>query len=367
METRREYLKRDSNVADNDTTLLDLKFSEPLSYLTVEFEATNGATSCLDHEPHDDVSVIEVVDGSEVITSLSMTEWLAANAYRDKRMPDQDLSEIGGAVQKEKVVIPFGRYPFDPEFYLDTRQYSNPQLRIENALTVSATAGFATGTGKITVIAHLMKKGYSGQRGYIGYKEIKAFTAGTSGDEEVTLPRKHSIKSLGVMALLSTYTPQEVLTKWKLDLDTGKEIPFDMYTEDIVDMCLRRYGLMMQSKHILTADDGSALTDIYDIREAHIRANVDDHIATIESVDAEKISNQLIDMSSPATPAFESTAKDCVLQVKGIAPSAVLVWPFGDEEDPGSWADFTPYESAILYLTQAQAGAVKVWVERHMT
>lgn len=364
MKTRREYLKRDYPVADNDTTLIDLKFSDPISYISVEFEATNGATSCVDHEIHDDVSVIEVVDGSEVITSLSMAEWIAANFYRDKRMPDQVLTELPAGVQKEKIIIPFGRHPFDPEMYLDTKRYSNPQLRIENALTISDTAGFATGTGKLTVIAHLMETGFTANNGYIGYKEIKAFTAGTSGDEDITLPKNHPVKSLNIQALLSTYTPQEVLTKWKLDLDVGKEVPFEMYSEDIANQLLRTYGLACQCKHILTADDGTCLTDLYDIYEANIRANVDDHIATVETVDAEKVSNQLIDMTSPATPAFETTAKDCLLQVKGLSPMAVMSWPFGDPEVPNEYMDFSRYESAILYLTQAAAGAVKIYIER---
>ena len=367
MKIRQEYLKRDYSVQDTDTTLIDLKFADALSYLLITFEADNGATSCVDHEIHDDVSVIEVVDGSEVITSLSMSEWIAKSVFDRRIMPPSSLTEIGGATQSESVIIPFGRFLLDPEYYLDTKRYSNPQLRIENALTISDTAGFATGTGKITVVANLMSAGYAGQKGYISSKEIKSFTAETSGDAEVQLPRKKLIKRLYVSALLSTYTPQEVITKYKLDIDVGKDVPFDVYSADYADTMRSRYGLCEQIKHLLTADGGTALTDIYDIKEAHIRGNIADHIATIESVDAEKVTNGLIDMTTPATPAAETTAKDCVLHVKGIAPFATHVFDFGDAMNPATYGNFSANESAILYLTQAQAGAIKVWLDRLMT
>ena len=366
MKARREYLKNDYPLADTDTTLIDLKFADALSSLMITITAQNGATSCVDHRIDQDVPVIEVVDGSEVITSLSMSEWIAQNFYNTKNMPPATLTELGGAVQSQTVIIPFGRLLNDPEMYLDTRKYSNPQLRIQNQFTIDASAGFATGTGRLTVIANLMASGYGAQKGFIGCKEIKSFTADTSGDAEVQLPRKQLMRRIYLSALLSTYKPQEVLTKYKLDIDTGKDVPFDIYADDYAEVMKAKYGLAEEIKHIYVRDDNERYTNIYDIREAHLRANVPDHIAVIESVDAEKISVGLYDMTNPSTPAAETSSKDCVLHVKGLSPYATCVFDFGKADDPGTWANFANNESAILYLTQAQAGAVKVWIERLM-
>ena len=130
-----------------------------------------------------------------------------------------------------------------------------------------------------------------------------------------------------------------------------------MYTEDVLDKMIARYGYVKQKKTLLTADDGSALTDVYDIVEAHIDARVDDHIATIETVDAEKITNSLYDMSSPATPEFQTTAKNCDLTVEGNYPCGCMALPIGGGNNEKDWFDPTKYGSVKLFCTQATANA----------
>ena len=44
---RNFYLKRESGVSDSDVVLIDVNVKDPISFITVEYEATNGATSCI--------------------------------------------------------------------------------------------------------------------------------------------------------------------------------------------------------------------------------------------------------------------------------------------------------------------------------
>jgi len=358
----REYgLKYQNTVSDTDKTILDLKGAGLLSAIEIEFQATNGATSCVDHEIHDDISKIEIVDGSEVLESLSMEEWIAQNFHELGRMPKASLSENAAAVQKETCFILFGRYIGDPEYFLDPSKFVNPQLVIENALAISATAGFATGTGKVTVRLHIIGEGQASQKGFIMRKEKYSFTSAASGDEIIDLPRDYRYRSIGVMALLSTYRPDEVISKIKLSCDSDKYVPINTYTDDIVDKIASIFGMAQQSKDLLTADDGAALMDIYDIRKAHIHSNEDDHIATIEAVDAEKVSNGLYDMTSPATPAFQTVAKVCPVDVEGNCPHGVVLLPFAGFKTLEEGLDVSQYGKVELVLTQATAsGAVKI-------
>lgn len=357
MRFRDYYFKREATVADSDTVIIDITVKDPISYIEVEYEATNGATSCTDHELHDDVSKIEVVDGSDVIASLSMLEWKALNFFELGRFPHELLSEVGGAKQEEKIIIHFGRYPDDPEYFLDPGAFRNPQIRLTHSLTISATAGFATGTGKVTVKARLIEEGAGPWKGFMMSKQRYSWTSAASGDEEIDLYRDYPYRFIILKALLSTYRPDEIISKVKMSCDADKYIPFDLYTEDILDLMIVKYGYVTQKKTILKADDGTTLTDVYDIVKAFINAEVDDHIATIEAVDAEQVSNGLYNLTTPGTPAFQTTAQQCALFVEGNYPCACMILPVGGGNDERDWFDPTRYGSVKLFATQATANA----------
>jgi len=351
------YFKRESTIADSDTVIADINITDPISFISVEYEAINGSTSCLDHELHDDVSKIEIVDGSDVLASLSMSEWLGLNFYERNKLPHAVLSEKGGAKQEEKIYIFFGRYPDDPEYFLDPKKFKNPQIRCTHALTISGTAGFQSGTGKITIMARVIEEGAGPYRGFMMAKQRYAWTSAASGDEPIELYRDYRYRRILAKALLSTYRPDEILSKFKLSCDADKYIPFEDYTEDIMDKNEVLHGLAQQVKMLFTAHDGTALLDIYDIRKANMIPRVADHIAFVRDIDAEKVTNELYDMSSPATPAIQTTAKDCDIQVEGIAPFAMVELPLPQGLDEKEWFDPTVYGRVELFCTQATANA----------
>lgn len=367
MKTRDHYFKREATLADSDTVIVDLDITDPISQLSIEYEATNGATSCLDKELHDDISKIEIVDGSDVLWSLTAVEALALNFYETGRMAKQTLSEIAAAVQEETFRINFGRYRDDPNFFFDPKKFTNPQLRITHALTISATAGFATGTGKVTIMARVIEEGTGEYRGFFSAKEKYSWTSGTSGDQVIDLPRDDPYRLLLVKALLTLNRPDEVISKLKLSCDADKYKPFENHTEDVMDENLNRWGMAQQHKRILTADDGTALLDLYDIRKATIDARADDKIATIEAIDSEQVQNGLYGLTTPTSPSFDTTARDCALWVEGIAPSATVAIPFGDPLVAESWFDPTPYGKVELFATQAAAGACAIVLQQLRT
>lgn len=365
MKLRDYYFKRESTIKDSDTEIINIDIKDPISYISVEYEATNGATSCLDHELHDDVSKIEVVDGSDVLCSLSMSQLKALNFYELGRFPHELLSEAAGAKQEEKVVIHFGRYPDDMNYYLRPTDFRNPQIKLTHALTISATAGFATGTGRITVMGRVIEEGAGEYGGFMMSKERYSWTSAGSGDEEIELYRDYPYRLILLMALLSTYTPQEIISKIKMTCDADKYIPFELYTEDIVDYCKNTYGLTQMVKTILSADAGTALLDIYDIRKASLRPLATDQLPNLYGVDAEQITHDLYDMSSPATPAVQTTAKDLEVFAEGLSPFATVAMPLPRSEKAIDWFDPTKYGAVKLICTQATANAAcKVFTQQ---
>lgn len=364
MKFRDHYFKRESTIADSDTVIIDINVDDPISYITVEYEATNGATSCLDHELHKDISKIELVDGSDVIASLDMASWRGLNFIESKVLPPSKLSEVGGAKQEESCVLHFGRTPDDPEMYLLPRQFKNLQLRLTHTLTISATAGFATGTGRITVRARIIEEGAKAHQGYLMAKEKYSWTTAGSGDEIVDLPRDHPYRLILIKALLTLKRPDEVISKLKLSIDADKYVAFDNFTEDILDVNERRLGLAQLEKHLLSADGGTALLSIFDIKKANIRPNVADHIPTIEAVLGERVTVGLIDMTTPATPAAQTTAQDLQVVIEGVAPHGIVGVFFGDEKEPEGWLPAPRFGDIKLIATQAAVGSAAIILQQ---
>lgn len=367
MRFRDHYFKRESTLSDSDTTIIDINVKDPISAFRIEYEATNGATSCLDHELHDDISKIELVDGSDVIASLAMEEWRGLNFAETGRLPHAVFSEAAGGKQEESCLIHFGRFMDDPAFFLDPAQFRNLQLRLTHALTISATVGFATGTGKITVMGRIIEEGAEAQQGYMAAKEKFNWASATSGDETIDLPVDHPYRIIMVKALKTLLRPDEVLSKIKLSIDADKYVAFDKFMEDIMDENESRLGEVLQQKVIFSADDGTALLDIYDIRHATIHTLVDEQLPTVEALDAEQVSVGLLEYSTPETQTLQATAKNLNLRASGVAPHACLAHWFGDPDLPEQWLDAPSFGDIKLIATQVAVGACAVVLQQVRT
>jgi len=366
MKYRDHYFKRESGVGDSDTTIIDIHVKDPISQLSVEYEMTNGATSCTDHELHDDIASIELVDGSEVLWSLDMQQARALNFFENKVLPHEIITEGAAGVQAEKMFINFGRFRDDPEFYLDPSKYNNLQLRLTHTLTISATVGFATGTGKVTVMARIIEEGAKAYKGFLSARERIAYTSGTSGDKEVELPTNRPYRLLMLQALLTTKNHEEVLSQHKLSIDTDSYVPINMYSEDITDLNRMQFGLAWQKKEMLRADDGASLLDLYNIQYASVYAMTDDELATVEAIDAESVQVSLLEYSTPATPTLQTTAHGVMCLAQGLQPYGCLCLPFGDMQNPEDWLRAEDYHDIRLFSTQAAAGACSVVVQQWM-
>ena len=99
MKTRDIYLARVETLPDSGLKYIKLDVSHPISQLVIEIEATTGSTSCTDHEIHDDITSIEVIDGSDVLFSLNGKQALGIAALTHGKLPPQVLTEVGGATQ----------------------------------------------------------------------------------------------------------------------------------------------------------------------------------------------------------------------------------------------------------------------------
>lgn len=364
MRFRDHYFKREATVNDSDTVIIDINVKNPISAIAIEYEATTGATSATNKEIHDDVSSIELVDGSRVLWSLSMAQARALNFFETGILPHQVATEAAGAVQESKCVLHFGRVLDDPEFYIRPSDYNNLQLRITHALTISATAGFATGTGKVTVMARIIEQGATVYKGFLMAKEKISYTSATSGDKEIDLPKDYPYRLMMLKALVTTVTHQEILTKHKLSIDADAYIPFNMYSEDIDDMNRTKFGLAKEKKEVLATSADVRLCDLYNIEDAHIRSDVTLEIPIIEGIDAEALTIGLTVITVAPAITVETSDIALHLTVYGSQPNANLAIPFGRLDSPADWLPAPEYGDIRLISTQAAAAACAVVLQQ---
>lgn len=364
MKYRDHYFKREATVNNSDTVIIDINLKDPVSQISIEYEATNGSTSCVDHEIHDDISSIELVDGSQVLWSLDMQQARALNFFELKQLPHELADETLSEKQEEKCYINFGRFLNDPEYYLDPTKYANLQLRLTHTLTIDATAGFATGTGKVTVMARVLEEGAKAYKGFLSAREKVSYTSGTSGDKEIQLPTDNPYRLMLLQARKTLLNHVEVISQYKLSVDADNYVPFSLYTEDIVDQNRSQFGLVTQHKKLFSADDGTALLDIYNIADCLVWTTEDDHIATLEKLDAEQISNSLYDFTTPGTGALQTTAKAVYVKATGLEPYGCVCIPFGCLDEPSDWFRSQDYGDIRLYATQVAVGACSVILQQ---
>lgn len=348
MKVRDTYLTKAQTLTDTQTVTIPLIKGLKLQHLRVKYNATNGATSNTLGKLNGMVSKLEVVDGSDVLHSLSMRQEQALNFYANKRLPNQILTAGAAAVVTEEGIINFGRFLGDRDFYLDTGRYSNPMLRLTHALTISATAGFATGTGALSVIGRVIEDGAPPYKGFVMSKEIKAWTTAASGDEPTVLPLDWPYLSLLVGALKTTILPDAILTNLKLQVDAGRFIPYDLTGTDLLAENLERYGRGWQDFRPLTDTAATWLGDIYYQTGAYAGRPGATSKLLISSVTAEQV---IMVMTTGGT------ADANMITLDGYAPHSSFMLPFGDGVTPDDFFDPRGIAELKLILSQGTVSA----------
>jgi len=348
MKVRDTYLAKAQTLTDSGTVTVPIPKGLKIQHLRCKIGATNGATSNTLGKICGMVSKIEVVDGSDLLHSVSMRQEQALNAFQNYFFPRKELSAGAGVVIFEEGLVLFGRYFKDPKFYLDTSRFSNPQLKITYALTISATAGFATGTGTLSVIARVIEDAAPAYQGFVTAKEIKSWTTAASGDESTILPLDFPYLALVVAALKTTVDPTTILTNFKLQRDAGRFIDYDISGVDLLADNVELCGKFDEDFRPLTDTAATWLSDLYALGGAVASRPGATSKLLISSVTGESV---IMAMTTGGT------ADGNQITVRGAMPHASFYLPFGDGQAPEDALNPQGLSELKLIKTQGVASA----------
>ena len=345
------------------TKIIDLRTVSPLSAIRLSIWGTNYSDSNKSNYPHDVFTKIELVDGSDQLISMSAKEAQAIQVHKTGKMPYMRGGEAASGSQEESVTILFGRYLWDPEYYMDLTKFLNPQLKITTniaAIRALGSLGFATGTLKVTIDLFTMEEGATAAKGFFMQKNIYGFTAGTAGDEHIDMPMDYPYAGLLLRAELAGKDVDENISKIKLNCDAGKFIPIEkhvkeLYTaeeERIAPLTLRQYVFRKHGEtfnHPLNHDPYITLTP-----------SVAGRIAGASWSWSSQFYLLLTDHAGTAITAEEAL----LLEVTGSCLHSTIYVPFGIKEDPATYFVPKDFNDIDLVLTQAAAADVSIVLDQ---
>lgn len=358
MRTRDAVLEYQKTLDDAGTLIKDLDLVDPVSALYLEFEAVNGTTSNKNNFISDVVTKVEIVDGSEVLYSLPLSELEALYFYKTGKMPVLFPSEWASGTQRHGVHLLFGRHLWDREFAMDFTRFRNPQLRITSNLAairaVSATTAFATGTLKGTIVAKVMEDAPAASK-YLMAKQVESFTSAASGEKRIELPTDYTYRLAILRAWKQLSDVREIITDLKLTCNTDKYIAFNRKVQQLDAEAFALFG-RGALKHDILASDNDQVRLLFNMEpDCRIYWTASD-LAAIIGINYQWSSELYLELTTHAG-ASDTTDRSLTMVEEGHSLHATLPIPFGIMDQPDTWFDPKAYNKIEAVLTQAVASA----------
>lgn len=358
MKYRDAYIEDELVLADSGTKTIDIPFKDIVSQLTFLIQATNGATENLGNPPVKCLSKVELVDGSDVLFSLSGAEAQALNYIHQGKVPYRYITETGGDYQRDVFHIDFGRYVKDPRWAFDPSKFTNPQIKFTWDLATKNTVGdegFATGTGRMSILARLFDDPVT-PIGFFMSKEHYSFTSASSGIKTLNMPKDYVYRTLFVRPYLLGRSPSGIITKYKLSEENDKRIPFELHEKELKSMMCgwdrpAKYVIEYQAK---TLD--VLYHDVHDWFAVRMAASI--------GAGKYRTVNQGLGMGGDtdfhcgtAAEADIPARERWMAEVVGRYFHACSYYRFGDPQNPEDWYDPTGLGDLKLKLTQGRVDA----------
>ncbi len=335
-------LASESN-ATAGTKTIDIDLKDPISKLTVINKVTSAGTVLTAH-PAGDITKIEVVDGSEVIASLSGYECQGLDFYNTKKSPDNYLCDVSGVMSLATFNINFGRWLWDNDLAFDPSKFNNPQLKItHNYQVADASASAST----LEVYAQVFDEKKISPAGYLRATETDSISNSANGSvDTIDLPTDLPIRQIMIRAALADYYPYQVVNKVKIKENGGAKVPFDFSVSAWLKIVENDYG---------RCNEPAAIAVNQTARDVYCLPTFTVGVYLMPSTVTNIISREVTHTTIPF--ALDITASDTAMgEFFGFCPHYCFPIPFGDQEDITDWLSMGERSSLKMDLTAGSAG-----------
>lgn len=210
-------------LAASGTKVVDITLQDVISRINIDVYGVNNGTTPTAH-PAAIVSKIELVDGSDVLCSLSGYEALALDYYQSGRTPFVINNYQDNEWCRCMFNLNFGRYLYDPFVGFNPTKYRNPQLKITYNL---AAGGSTPDAGAIAITADVFDGKVAAPAGFLMAKEVVSYTMAASANEYIDMPLDYPYRSMLILGKGANNTTEMQYSNIKLSEDNDKKVPID--------------------------------------------------------------------------------------------------------------------------------------------
>lgn len=345
MKYRVAKILAEESLGTTGTKTIDLKVIEPISRIDLRYQVTKSKQS-MDGPPAKDIVKIELVDGSDVLHSLSGYESQALCIY-DRRVPTMNHGQVINANSQRSIYgIDFGRFLWDPIYAFLPTKFRNPQLKITYNTLLSDTAATSP---LLEVIGHIFDEKAVSPVGFLMSKEhYNATSPASTAYAYVDLPTDYPIRQMLLRGYEDGYEPWQAILEARLDEENLKRIPFNW---DIEQYHQVMKGVWAPVEETLLGEDPASGTVFY-VTPTDYWCQVigvsRGGIAPFFATDLNRGGKVTVYLSSSG--AFHAMAR-------GYLPNHCIQFPFGLQDDPADWYDVTKKASVKLRIRGGLRGA----------
>jgi len=313
------------------TEVIDLNLADPVSQIQVVYESTGGGSGSPDHHAAKCITKIELVDGSDVLFSLSGQECQAADWYHNKREPANQNIYLNGQNAEMIFNLNFGRFLYDPRFAFDPRKFSNPQLKV----TIDRNAGGNQSTaGNLQVLAKIFDGKAIEPEGFLMHKEVKNYGLAAAAHEYTDLPTDFPYRKMFIAAHREANAMDWLISTIKLSEDNDRKIPFEA---SLVQIMRTIVGDSRPYREVIVGSMGAPTGNFYCTPNFWPKLTF-----TTWEVENNPFTCTVMGGDGGKGDLYgQGQITGYNLAVEGYAPHGAIEIPFGLQDDPDDWYDVT--------------------------
>lgn len=349
MNYRIATLKATEGLTEDGTKVFNINIRDTISRIAISWRETLIQTQQMEAQPAAGVTKLEIVDGSEVLHSLSGLENQALCLYDRKNNTMNDGTFIANMPCTALLGIDFGRKLWDRELAFDPTKFINPQLKITYA--ISGASGTST-TTNIEAWAYCFDEKVVSPIGFLMAKEHYSYTPSSEDSvEEIMLPTDYPFRKMLIRGYHATREPSHVLKTIRLDEDNDKRVIFNLDTDD--------FQMLLKGDYPIIADLQTGYS--HSGEDAFNRYCTPTEFATFYAGSQNTEGGQVWLRTAHVKGGFIDVNATLSSMVAGLAagwlPNHCFCFPFGDQDDIDDWFDVTKVGKLRLRLIAEDVGS----------
>lgn len=338
-----------TDVGPSGTKSIDINIKDIISRITIGWKTTKSKYG-MDAFPYEDITKIELVDGSEVLHSLDGGPNQALCIF-DRKVPTMNHGQhVNAASEYANFGIDFGRFLFDTMLALDPKRFNNLQLKITYDEDVADTGVTAN---ELEIWAHCFDEKIVTPLGFLMAKEIYKYTAGAENSYEyVDLPVDLAIRRLILQGFYDGAEPWAQIKEARLSEDNDKHVPFDWELEKYYRT---HKGVWQEIIEQFYGYADTSSTYVYYITPTDYFAGVFGHIlgGTVQGAPTGVTPGGQVTLNAGTAGNFHGLAR-------GYLPNHCFDFPMGDPQDIEDWLDKAGEGSLRLRLKAGSSGSSSI-------